>query len=152
MFLYKLCKALTLAKVPYAIVGGYAVALHGAVRGTIDVDVAINWTLQNLEKIEKTLKGLGLVSRIPIDANNLFYFRDEYIKNRNLIAWNFFDPSNPINQVDIVINYDLKDANITIVKTAFGNVKILSKADLIKMKMQSGRPQDIEDVKTLENL
>lgn len=152
MFIHDLCKSLERAKIPYAVVGGYAVALHGALRGTIDVDIVIDWTLENLKNVEKALNELGLVSLIPIDSNNLFHFRDEYIKNRNLIAWNFYDPTDHANQVDIVINYDLKNSHTEIIKTPLGKIRVLSIKDLIEMKKKSGRPQDIEDVKSLENL
>ena len=153
MFIHDVCSILEKAEIPYAIVGGYAVALHGAVRGTVDVDLVIEWSLKNLERAENALKKIGLVSQIPISAENLFHFREEYIQNRNLIAWNFYNPSNPLNQVDIIINYDLKDANSTKrIKSPLGVIKILSLNDLLKMKKASGRPQDLEDVKALEML
>lgn len=153
MFIHDVCSALDKAKVPYAVVGGYAVALHGAMRGTVDVDVAIEWSLKNLQNTEKTLKELRLVSRIPVTAETVFHFREEYIQNRNLIAWNFYDPSNPLNQVDIIINYNLKSLRETKkVETTLGPIRILSLSELIKMKKASGRPQDLEDVKALSNL
>ena len=152
MFIFDVCSALDKAGVPYAIVGGYAVALHGAVRGTVDVDIAIHWSLKNLQNVENALKKMGLISLIPIDSNNLFYFRDEYIKNRNLVAWNFYDPSNPVKQVDILINYDLKNKHTKTINTSSGKIRILSLSDLIEMKKASGRPQDLEDVKALETL
>ena len=155
MFIQSVCSALEEAKVPYAIVGGYAVALHGVIRGTVDVDVdvAIQWSLNNLQNAENAFKRIGLVSLIPITAEIVFRFRDEYIQNRNLIAWNFYDPSNPLNQVDLVINYELKDAHDTKkIETFLGSIRILSLNELIKMKEASGRPQDLEDVKALKNL
>ena|ERR1700722_10349378 len=153
MFIHDVCSALDKAEVPYAIVGGYAVALHGAMRGTVDVDVVIEWSLKNLQDTENAFKRLRLVSLIPITAETLFHFREEYIQNRNLIAWNFYDPSNPLNQVDIIINYDLKSACKTQpIKTALGTIQVLSLNDLIKMKQASGRPQDLEDVKALDLL
>jgi hypothetical protein len=153
MFIHDVCLVLEKAEVPYAIVGGYAVALHGAIRGTIDVDVVIEWSLKNLQTTEKAFKQIGLISLIPITAENLFHFREEYIQNRNLIAWNFHDPSNPLNQVDIIVNYDLKSANKTkLIKSPSGTIRILSLNDLIKMKKASGRPQDLEDVKALSSL
>jgi len=152
VFIQDVCKALNDAEIPYAIVGGYAVALHGAVRGTIDVDIAINWSLETLKIVEKTLKKLGLVSLLPIDATDLFSHKNEYIQERNLIAWNFYDPKNPVNQVDIIITYDLKNAHTELITTAFGKINVLSRQDLIAMKKASGRPQDLEDVKALESL
>lgn len=152
MFIHDLCLALEKEKIPYAIVGGYAVALHGAMRGTIDIDLVIHWTLKNLQKVEQVFAGLGLVSLLPIKAIDLFHFKEEYIKNRHLIAWNFYDPKNPINQIDLIINYDLQKATTKTITTSQGKLKILSIKELIAMKKASGRPQDLEDVKALENL
>lgn len=152
MFIDDVASALDKAKIPYAIVGGYAVALHGAVRGTIDIDIVIKWTLKNLKDVEQALKNLGLVSSLPIDAKSVFHFREEYIQKRHLIAWNFYDPINPANQVDIIISYDLKNAKTTLIKTSGGKLRVLSLEDLIAMKKASGRPQDIEDIKALESL
>lgn len=149
MFIVQVCEALKKANIPFAIVGGYAVSLHGVPRGTFDVDMVIQWTLENLKKVESSLKELGLTSRLPINAEAVFHFKDEYIKNRNLIAWNFYDPRKPINQVDLILTYDLNPQNI---KLAMGSLPILSKNSLIKMKKASGRPQDLEDIKFLEAL
>ena len=152
MFIHTVCKAFQDAKIPYAVVGGYAVAFHGATRGTFDIDFAIRWSLENLKKAETVLKQLGLVSRIPVDAENIFHFRDEYINNRNLIAWNFYNPIRPNEQVDIIINYDLAKASTKTIHTVSGDIKVLSKQHLIAMKKASGRPQDLEDIKALEKL
>ncbi len=103
-------------------------------------------------KTEEALQTMGLVSRIPVDAKNIFTFRDEYIQNKQLIAWNFYDPIHPINQVDIIINYSLEGSSTKTIKTSDGKIKILSQDALIAMKKASGRPQDLEDVKSLEQL
>ncbi len=153
MFIQKICSALEKAHVLYAIVGGYAVALHGVIRGTVDVDVVVEWSLESLQKAENALKGIGLISLIPINAEMVFQARDEYIQNRNLIAWNFYDPANPVNRVDIIINYSLKDVQHTKkIATSLGTIPILSLEELIRMKEASGRPQDLEDVKALKGL
>jgi hypothetical protein len=151
-FLNRVCQALSDAGVRYAVVGGHAVALHGAVRGTVDVDIALTWNKKALRMTEQTLSDLGLVSRLPVSAEDVFLFRDEYIKNRNLIGWNFYNPDNLTEQVDVVINYDLKGKKLKRIETAASTINILSIKDLINMKKTSGRPQDIEDVKALEKL
>ncbi len=152
LFVDKLCAALAEAGVRYAIVGGYAVALHGAVRGTMDIDIAVNWNLGSLRKTETTLKGLGLVSRLPVSADEVFRFRDEYVSNRRLIAWNFHDPGNLVNQVDVIITYDLKGKNRKKLISQVGPIYILDIDELVKMKRASGRKQDIEDAAALEKL
>lgn len=152
MFINKICHALEQQGVRYAIVGGYAVALHGAVRGTMDVDIAVNWNLNSLRKAEEAMKEIGLVSRLPVSAREIFQFREEYINNRNLVAWNFYNPADASQQVDIIITYDLKGKGLQRLDTRSGTLQILGLAELIQMKRESGRPQDIEDVKALEKL
>ena len=151
-FLERICKALDQANVRYALVGGYAVALHGAPRGTMDIDLTLRWSLNNLTRAEKALNGAGLVSRLPISAMDIHNFREEYIKNRNLLAWNFQNPDNPIEQVDIVISYNLAGKKVQTMQLQQGPVHVLSIDDLINMKQESGRAQDLEDVAALEKL
>lgn len=64
MFIHQVCRALEKASIPYAIVGGLAVALHGALRGTVDIDIVLKWSLINLQNAEKVLNELGLVPRL----------------------------------------------------------------------------------------
>ena len=151
-FLERVCNALDEAGALYALVGGYAVALHGAPRGTMDIDLAVRWSLANLTRAERALNSAGLVSRLPISANDIHSFREEYINNRNLMAWNFHNPDKPLEQVDIVICYDLAGKKVRSMSLPQATVRVLSIDDLITMKQQSGRAQDIEDVAALEKL
>jgi len=150
--LERVCAALGQAKLRFAIVGGHAVALHGAVRGTVDIDVAIAWSRKSVEGVERVLTEIGLVSRIPVSAKEIFEFRDEYIENRNLVAWNFYNPDDLSEQVDLIIAYDLKGKRTKRIQLANALVPVLALNDLIEMKKRSGRPQDIEDVRALEKL
>jgi predicted nucleotidyltransferase len=150
--LERICGSLSRAGVRYAIVGGHAVALHGAVRGTVDIDLAIAWNHKTLLAAEKALNEVGLVSRLPVSADNIFDFRKEYIENRNLIEWSFYNPTDLSEQVDIVITYDLKGKRTKRIQLSNGPVQILVLKELIKMKRKSARPQDIEDVLALERL
>ena len=150
--LERICTALHEAGVHYAVVGGYAVALHGAVRGTVDIDLAVPWTERSLVLAEAALDGIGLISALPVGAREVFAFRDEYVRNRKLIAWTFHNPDDPLEQVDIVINFDLTGKRTRRVELASGPVNVLSLPDLIAMKRESSRPQDIEDIRALEQL
>ncbi len=152
LFLNRICSALADKGIRYAIVGGHAVALHGAVRGTVDIDIALAWNFRSLQATEQALQDIGLVSRLPISAEDVFEFRDEYAQKRNLIAWNFYNPDNITEQVDIIITYDLKGRKVKKIETSGGIVRILNRKDLIEMKRASGRPQDLEDIKALRKL
>lgn len=148
-FLECVCRALGDADVDYAVVGGQAVALHGVVRGTIDVDVALRWSSSMLARAEAALRGIGLVSQLPLTAADVFEHRDDYVANRNLVAWNFHDPNAPLRQVDVVIAYDLAGKQTEHVELAGGTARVLAVGDLIEMKRRSGRTQDLADVEAL---
>jgi hypothetical protein len=150
MFVLKVCKSFSDNDVEFAIVGGWAVALHGAVRGTIDLDLVLSLSERNLRQAQKALNDIGLVSKIPVTSDDIFKFRKEYIAKKNLIAWSFYNPKDPSEVVDLIITYDKK--NIPIKWKSIGGIKVpvLAKMELIKMKKQSAREQDLEDIKALE--
>jgi hypothetical protein len=153
MFLLRLLDALEEARVPFALVGGYAVALHGAPRGTVDIDLILKLCEKDFVAFEKTLRGLGLAPRLPVKAEELFRFREEWRKHRNLIAWSFVNPARVSEVVDVVLGEDL--AKRKVVRKDIGGGRqapVLALADLIEMKQAAGRPQDLEDVRALKAL
>ena len=152
MFLLRITQALQQANIPYALVGGYAVALHGAVRGTIDVDIIINLDKTYFEQVEKLALGLGLQPTLPIHATELFEHRAQYIQEKNLVAWSFINPDKPSECLDIIITEDLTHKHIETKMLRDQCVQVLSIADLIAMKKVSGRAQDLEDIKALQAL
>ncbi len=152
MFIVKVCRVFEKYNIPYAIVGGHAVNLHGAIRGTMDIDFIIKWSIESLSNCEKALNEIGLISRIPVKAKDIYEFKDEFIRNKNMIAWNFINPSDPSEQIDIIITTSLNNQK-TINKRIKGfDVKVINKKDLIKMKKLSGREQDLVDIDALEKL
>ena len=150
--LLSLCHELEARQVKYALVGGYAVALHGAVRGTVDIDLILDWQLANLQRAEESLKALGLWSLHPIDAQTVFRDKELLIREKNMIAWSFYNLNNPAQVIDIIITNDLHDKTLVTFLIQEQPVKVLAKHDLIRMKQESGRPQDIEDINALEAL
>lgn len=150
--IFRICNFLNKESVPYAIVGGYAVALHGAIRGTVDLDVIIAHTQKDFVACERALRDAGLIPRLPVTAVEVFQFRKEYIEKRNLIAWSFYNPKNPIEIFDVIIPHDLLSYRVIIKNMNGMPLKVLAIDDLIKIKLQAGRPQDLEDVKSLRSL
>ncbi len=151
MFLYEVIDSVESVKIKYAIVGGYALALHGIVRATMDVDLVLSLSLKDFELIEKAFQKIHLKSRLPIRAQDVIKMRKEYIEKRNLIAWSFVDYQNPTRQVDILITEDI--ANLDVEKISVGGRKIpvASLQDLLKMKLKAGRPQDLLDIENIRN-
>ncbi len=152
MFIKKVTDALNKANITYALVGGYAVALHGVIRGTVDLDFVIALEQKQFESLEKSMQSIGLKPRLPITAEEVFQFREEYIEKRNLVAWSFINEMNPLEVVDIIITYDANLMKTETLSVDGMAIQIVTKQELIKMKKKSGRPQDLEDVRALEKL
>lgn len=152
VFIQEVIRALGKHRVKYVLVGGYAVALHGAVRGTVDIDIAIALNRATFKRAETALEEIGLESRLPVTAEEVFSFREEYIQKRNLKTWSFANPRNPLEAVDILITEDATRIDAAS-KRAFGiTIKVAEIADLIAIKKKSGRAQDLEDIKALRKL
>src|SRR5690606_16178706 len=148
----RIAAAFNIARIKYAVVGGYAVSLHGAVRGTMDLDLCLALTEETFLKAEKVLKELGFLSRLPVRGKEVFHFRKEYIDQRNLIAWSFYNPENPSEIIDLIITEDARKMKIDRLYVQNTPVPVASKKDLIQMKKASGRPQDLLDVQGLERI
>lgn len=152
MFIQTVIESLNQHKVNYALVGGYAVALHGAIRGTVDIDLVISLDRAQFSKLEQAMTSIGLTPRLPVTAEEVFSFREEYIRNRNLIAWSFYNLANPLEVVDILITEDVREMQTVTMTVGKQKIVVASIKDLITMKRKAGRPQDLEDVKALERL
>ena len=150
MFLVRVTGALASARVPYGLVGGYAVALHGAVRGTMDIDLVIRLEEAQFVRTERALRSIGLEPRLPVTAREVFRFREEYIRNRSLIAWSFANPSVPSELVDVVLTHDLASLKTETIRVESRRIRVVAVDDLIAIKLQSDRPQDREDVRALQ--
>lgn len=158
MFIRDLLQALAEANVPYCLVGGVAVNLHGVPRMTYDVDLAVPTTVQALEAIDMLLTRLGLQCRLPLRIVDLAdpALRNEYATERNLIAVTYTDPHDPLREVDILVSPPIPASELVARASTLQlddiPVKVVSIGDLIELKRRSGRAQDLADVAHLERL
>jgi len=128
-------------EVDYIIVGGYALAFHGAPRFTGDIDLWIRPTEENAEHILQALKMFGFGS-LGIDSEDLT--RDDQVIQLGY----------PPARVDLMttvdgISFDSSFSNS--VETHYGDitVKMISKDDLITNKRAIGRHKDFADIEAL---
>jgi hypothetical protein len=150
MLVLELVKRLEVEKIPYALVGGYALAFHGIVRATIDVDFVISLKEEHLIKAENVLSALGLQSRIPVRAKDIAQFHEEYRIQRSLIAWSFVDFKDPTRQVDLLIFPPLESIEIDKISVHGQKIRVASKSSLLKMKQAANRPEDQLDIQKLQ--
>lgn len=131
--------------VEYLLIGGVAVNLHGYSRGTGDLDIWIGSSAENKEKIIAAIDEFGYdtseYKRMSVDEITMFSLgaRNEpgHIELTNRIAGIKFEEAYPL----AIVN---KVEGLT--------VKYLHFNDLIKNKLASGRPRDMDDVENLKNI
>ena len=157
MFYLDILKAFQEEKVKYLVVGGFAVYLHGVPRVTNDLDVIISFDPINVNRVQKVMTALGYVPRLPgVKAEYLGnrQILDDWIKNRNMLVFTFFQPSSHYRQLDILLVHplDFKAAYKRKKTIGSGGIKIKTVCtdDLIEMKKYSGRKQDLSDIEHLK--
>ena len=150
--------ALNAAHVDYVVVGGLAVILHGYLRATADLDLAIGLSPDNARRGMHALASIGLQPRLPVapedfaDANK----RDDWRNNRNMLVFPMWDPANPLRSVDVFIDEPIAFADLlaqAVTKDIEDTpVRIASIPHLIAMKQRAGRPRDLDDIGKLQQL
>lgn len=143
--------ALQERQLPFAVVGGYAVNLHGFVRSTIDLDLLLPLEKQAYVAAEECMHRLGLECRVPVTAEQLFSDLDFYREKKNMKVWSFFNPKKPWDIVDFLLTHDLRQFNIIIKELENVKIPVIDLAGLIVLKKAAGRAQDLEDLRALEN-
>ena len=156
MFVREVTRALDEAGVPYCIVGGLAVNLHGIPRTTFDVDVVVPREAGPLRACREALEGLGLRARLPVALESLAGESDELLRARNLVAYTFTDPTNPLREVDVLVASPISGRELVsraiVRESAELAVRVACVADLVALKRAAGRAQDLADLRHLERL
>src|SRR3989338_8559943 len=93
-------------KVKYILAGGVAFNLLGGYRNTLDMDILVRMTDDNLRKIVAILKKAGYHVKQPVDPMMIAdkKTRKDWIKNKNMKAFNFYKGEKSYEEVDIVID------------------------------------------------
>lgn len=150
--------ALHEAGVDFVVVGGAAVVLHGHLRATVDIDLALDLATDNVSRAVAALAAAGFRPRLPVPAESFAdpAIRDEWVRDRNLIAFAMHDPDDPLREVDLLaittLPYEgLRDRAVRIDLDGV-SLPVVGLDDLIEMKRQAGRTQDCADIEALLRL
>lgn len=145
-------QALEEEQVRYMIVGGVAMNLLGCPRFTNDIDVLLALDEENLSAMQKAMHAIGYERRIPFSLDEL---GDEkrarkFIEEKNLLAYTFFNPREPLYSVDIIVGPSLHFAEYSkhrVLVNVWGfSLPVVSIDDLIGLKRESNREKDALDV------
>ena len=128
-------------KVEYLIVGGYALAFHGAPRFTGDMDLFIRPVSKNAERILAALKEFGLGS---LDLSE-----DDFTTPGKVIQLGV--PPIRVDIVTSITGVSWEEAYINKVPGQYGRTPVyfISSEDFIANKKATGRKRDAADIEAL---
>ena len=127
-------------KVRYLVVGGYAVAFHGHPRYTKDLDVWIELSSENADKVIKALEDFGFGS--------MGLKSEDFLESDQIIQLGY-----PPNRIDILTSLKIlkfEDCFKERVELEGLKINFIDLENLKKNKNATGRPQDLADAENLE--
>lgn len=137
-------KLLNEKKVEYVVVGGFAVAFHGYVRATKDMDILFHNSSKNIQRLKQVLNEFGF----PSDG-----LSDVAFSEQGKIIRMGVSPV-MIELINAISGLSFKTAWKNRVSGRYGKTVVLylSKPDLLKNKKASGRPRDLIDIDELKRI
>lgn len=137
---------LTDAEAEFMVIGGYAVAHHGHVRATKDIDVLVRPTHENAARVMRALETFGA----PLSA--LHIHASDFSTPGKVIQLGM--PPLRIDILTAATAIDFEDASQTTGRLDVDGraVPVIGLDALLKNKRAAGRPQDLADVDSLERL
>lgn len=123
------------------VIGGYAVSFHSKPRFTKDIDIFVNPTPSNRERLARSLKRFGAPAEIVEAATAAA--EDE-------ILW-FGAPPTRVDVLFVVPGVNFAEAYGRRQEAVWDRVlvSVIGRTDLIAAKRAAGRPQDLQDLKQL---
>jgi predicted nucleotidyltransferase len=131
-------------KVRYLIVGGYAVAFHGFVRATGDMDIFVENSEKNAAKLVSAYNDFGFKS--PEIRKELFMERGKIIR--------IGVPPLRLEVMNEISGITFEQAYPHRIEEKIGSVKIpfTDLEHLLKNKKAAGRPKDLADIEELTGM
>jgi len=128
-------------KVEFLLVGGYALAVHGAPRFTEDIDLMVLVSSENADRLHTVLADFGF------GAAGIK--RDDFLEADQVIQL-----GRAPNRIDLLtgisgISWHEAWANRIHTNLDGLEIPVIGKAELIRNKQATGRPQDLADLARL---
>ncbi|MBD3315891.1 MAG: hypothetical protein GF344_08905 [Chitinivibrionales bacterium] len=158
--LLEILTELRAAGVEFIVCGGVAVALHGVERMTLDLDISLDLTQQNVRKFLEVMQRLGLKPRVPVPADILLDREavDLIVREKNALVFTFEDRDKPYRHVDVFLTRELAFEQLARhchTLTIGGQIiSILNVDKLIELKERVSPPRakDVFDIQELRRI
>jgi Nucleotidyl transferase AbiEii toxin, Type IV TA system len=141
--LKELVMALEARELDYAICGGVALAIHGAPRATQDIDLLVR--PEDIDRLREAARAIGFtLESLPMDFSSGISIQrfTKLIEGQPLMLDVLF-ARGPLEAVW---------AGRQTLEFEGGHVRVVSREGLIALKLAAGRPQDLADIKRLEEV
>ena len=135
--------ALNKTEVKYVLVGGYSVIIHGYARTTGDLDILVERTNENYQRIKMAFS----IFKMP-----LFDMTEEnFLHNNNIDVYTFGRQPIAIDIMNKIkgASFDEIYATSTIHNIDGLNVRLIHLNNLIQTKQAAGRHKDLDDIENL---
>ncbi len=135
--------ALNRSEVEYVLVGGYSVILHGYARTTGDLDIWVNKTVENYQKIVHAFKMFGMPVFDMTEEN--------FLNNSNVDVFTFGRPPVSIDLITSIkgLEFEPTYKKALVHKVDELEIRLIHLNDLIQAKKSAGRPRDMNDIEHL---
>ena len=127
--------------VKYVVIGGIASVLHGVPRATFNLDILIEATPENAERLLTAFLDAGLGTGSLTSAGDLLAHEITMFKDRVRVDVQTSTPG---------LTFEEAWAHRRVVSYQGQDFFIVSREDLIRSKRAAGRDVDLEDVRLLE--
>jgi hypothetical protein len=140
--------ALADADVDFVIGGGVACVLQGVERFTLDLDIAINLTPENLKRFAAVMKEQRLTPRVPVPPDVLLNpdAVKMMVEEKHALVFTFVDAKNPMRHVDVFLrddlSYDVLNRHADEIDLNGRKVKIVKRQKLLAIKEAIIPPRD----------
>ncbi|HEY9007070.1 MAG TPA: hypothetical protein VIM75_13110 [Ohtaekwangia sp.] len=134
--------------VKYLLIGGFAVAFHGYVRATHDLDLWIRDDASNIENLRKVLTKHGVAGLDEIRSFELIPGFTQFSVGDSGFIVEPLKSLKAFSAYDFDACYDRADIG------SFQNItfRVIHPKDLLKEKQTTNRPKDQGDIEHLKNL
>ena len=146
--------------VHFVVAGGVAVVLHGIERTTLDLDLALEETPENLERFLRFAATSGLIPRAPVPAEVLLdrSALDRMVAEKGARVLTFQHPDRPWLQLDVFLTPESSYRSLIVtampVKLGEATINVVSAGQLLQMKraVHPPRDKDLADIAALEKI
>jgi hypothetical protein len=138
--------ALVDAEVDFLVVGAHALAAHGVVRSTGDLDVFVRPSVDNARRVVVALEAFGA----PLATHGV----SEHDFSRPNTVYQLGLPPRRIDILTSISGVDFDDAarDGLLVRLPRAQFRVPNRQALLANKRASGRAKDLEDARRLEDL